>query len=38
MNVGIDAGHEFVRVRQDDPLLDGKWKLLDARKVAIRSA
>jgi len=34
MNVGIDAGHEFVRFVKTIRSSDGKWKLLDARKVA----
>jgi Tfp pilus assembly PilM family ATPase len=34
MNVGIDAGHEFVRFVKTVRAGDGKWKLLDVRKVA----
>lgn len=34
MNVGIDAGHEFVRFVKTMRTTDGKWKLLDVRKTA----
>ncbi len=34
MNVGIDAGHEFVRFVKTMRGPDGKWKLLDARRIA----
>ncbi|NPU85344.1 MAG: pilus assembly protein PilM [Syntrophaceae bacterium] len=33
MNVGIDAGHEFIRLVKTVRTTDGKWKLLDARKL-----
>jgi Tfp pilus assembly PilM family ATPase len=33
MNVGIDTGHEFVRFVKTVRTADGKWKLLDVRKL-----